>query len=183
MSDSFNPQELLSKLRAKSTNSTAASVTSSIAPEPQSHRQMERRNSGASEFEQRSINTNRVQATKNIRAPVSLTLTPSQVAYRHMPQLEFQQCFLIISHRHLFYITHTAETRKLERQTGVGEGDKAIARRGCRAGTREPATEAGQRGCRTTVHGFPHQERRHRRETQRSVLLHNFCLFILELPF
>eukprot|EP01032_Pedospumella_encystans_P012611 gene12611-14580_t len=91
MSDSFNPQELLSKLRAKSTNSTAASVSSSVAPEPQSHRQMERRNSGASEFEQRSSNTNRVQATKNIRAPVSLTLTPSQRQENLNSRLELEK--------------------------------------------------------------------------------------------
>ena len=74
MSDSFNPQELLSKLRAKSTNSTAASVVGSVAIE----QPPQRRYSGAAESEQKSIGANRVQTTNNIRAPLSLTLTPSQ---------------------------------------------------------------------------------------------------------
>jgi hypothetical protein len=74
MSDSFNPQELLSKLRAKSTSSTAASISNnSVAAE--------RYNNGPSEYEQRSptFSTNKAIATKNIRTPISLTLTPSQV--------------------------------------------------------------------------------------------------------
>jgi hypothetical protein len=87
MSDSFNPQELLSKLRAKSTNSTAASVTGSVANE----QQPQRRYSGAAESEQKSIGANRVQATSNIRAPLSLTLTPSQRQENLNARLELER--------------------------------------------------------------------------------------------
>jgi hypothetical protein len=88
MSDSFNPQELLSKLRAKSTNSTAASVAGSVTneqPVPQ------RRYSGAAESEQKSIGANRVQATSNIRTPLSLTLTPSQRQENLNARLELER--------------------------------------------------------------------------------------------
>ena len=68
MSDSFNPQELLSKLRAKSNNSTAATAVSDSIPQ--------RRNSQV----ESALGASKNQATKNIRAPISLSLTPAQVS-------------------------------------------------------------------------------------------------------
>lgn len=85
MSDVFNPHELLSKLRAKSSNSTAASVTTSTAPEPQ------RRASYHPEAEQKTIAANKVQATTNIRTPISLTLTPSQRQENLNARLELEK--------------------------------------------------------------------------------------------
>lgn len=77
MSDSFNPQELLSKLRAKSNNSTAASMSSTVASE----QPPKRTHTTTAESEQKANSATKVQATKNIRAPISLTLTPSQVSF------------------------------------------------------------------------------------------------------
>jgi hypothetical protein len=85
MSDVFNPQELLSKLRAKSSNSTAASVSGSVAPEPQ------RRSSYHPEAEQKAIGANKVQASSGIRTPISLTLTPSQRQENLNARLELEK--------------------------------------------------------------------------------------------
>lgn len=85
MTDSFNPQELLSKLRAKSANSTAASVPGSV------HDQQMRRNSFNPEAEQKAGSANRVQAVNNIRTPIALTLTPSQRQENLNARLELEK--------------------------------------------------------------------------------------------
>jgi hypothetical protein len=85
MTDSFNPQELLSKLRAKSANSTAASVPGSVHDQPM------RRNSFNPEAEQKAGSANMVQAVNNIRTPIALTLTPSQRQENLNARLELEK--------------------------------------------------------------------------------------------
>ena len=82
MSDSFNAHELLSKLRAKSSNSTAASVVS----EPP------KRGNVVPDFDQKPSPVKTPAAvTTNIRAPISLTLTPSQRQENLNARLELER--------------------------------------------------------------------------------------------
>mmetsp|Transcript_3408 Transcript_3408/g.5647 ORF Transcript_3408/g.5647 Transcript_3408/m.5647 type:complete len:607 (+) Transcript_3408:31-1851(+) len=83
MSDTFNPHELLSKLRAKSSNSAVGSVSSnSVSPSHASTNSYHPNGNGSvdgrNKSHTRGIESPRKQASTVIRAPPSFSLTPSQ---------------------------------------------------------------------------------------------------------
>jgi hypothetical protein len=92
MSDSFNPHELLNKLRAKSSSSVSVSVTSNAMPTPtSSQRAASGQISNTSSPRSFSSVRSAPKSSPLIRAPASFSLTPSQRQENLNARLELER--------------------------------------------------------------------------------------------